>query len=53
VTNGAPKAKLSAKGPLMNLIEELTKKKDFGHIYIRRDGVSLTLRRSAEASHSH
>jgi oxaloacetate decarboxylase alpha subunit len=53
MTNGAPKAKLNAKGPLMNLIEELTKKKDFGHIYIRRDGVSLTLRRSAESSHSH
>ena len=50
MTNGAPKAKLNAKGPLMNLIEELTKKKDCHHIYIRRDGVSLTLGKSAESS---
>jgi len=50
LSNGAPKPKLDAKQSLLNLIEELTKKKDFGHIYIRRDGVSLTLGRSAESS---
>jgi oxaloacetate decarboxylase alpha subunit len=50
MTHGAPKAKLNAKQPLINLIEELTKKKDFGHIYISRDGVSLTLGKSAESS---
>jgi len=48
MSNGAPKAKLDAKQPLLNLIEELTKKKDCSHIYIRRDGVSLTLGRAAE-----
>ena len=50
MTNGAPKPKLSAKQPLMNLIEELTKKKDCHHIYIRRDGVALTLGKSAESA---
>jgi len=48
MTNGAPKPKLDAKQPLMNLIEELTKKNDCHHIYIRRDGVSLTLGRASE-----
>ncbi|MBM2802801.1 MAG: Pyruvate carboxyltransferase protein [Deltaproteobacteria bacterium] len=48
MSNGAPKAKLDAKQPLLNLIEELTKKKNCSHIYIRRDGVSLTLGRAAE-----
>jgi oxaloacetate decarboxylase alpha subunit len=50
MSNSAPKPKLNAKQPLMNLIEELTKKKDFGHIYIRRDGVSLTLGKPATSS---
>jgi oxaloacetate decarboxylase alpha subunit len=49
MSGGAPKAKLDAKQPLLQLIEELTKKKDCHHIYIRRDGVSLTLGRSAES----
>ena len=48
MTNGAPKPKLDAKQPLMNLIEELTKKNDCHHIYIRRNGVALTLGRASE-----
>ena len=48
MTSRAPKPKLDAKQPLMNLLEELTKKNDCHHIYIRRDGVSLTLRRASE-----
>jgi hypothetical protein len=47
MTGGAPKPKLDGKQPLMKLIEELTKKKDCSHIYIRRDGVSLTLGKSS------
>jgi hypothetical protein len=50
MTGGAPKPKLDAKQPLMNLIAELTKKKDCRHIYIRRDGVALTLARSTESA---
>jgi oxaloacetate decarboxylase alpha subunit len=46
--NGAPKPKLDAKQPLLNLIEELTKKKDCHHIYVRRDGMSLTLGRASD-----
>ena len=48
MTNGAPKPKLDAKQPLLNLIEELTKKKDCHHIYIRRNGVALTLGRASK-----
>ena len=48
-TSGAPKPKLDAKQPLMNLLEELTQKKDCHHIYIRRDGMSLTLGRTSES----
>ena len=46
MTAGAPPPKLDGKRPLMQLIEELTKKKDSSHIHIRRDGVSLTLGKS-------
>jgi len=44
---GAPKPELDAKQPLIQLIEELTKKKDCNHIYVRRDGMSLALGKSA------
>jgi len=47
MAEGAPKAKLDAKQPLLNLIEQLTKKKDCHHIYIRRDGMSLMLGKAA------
>ncbi|MGH7886803.1 MAG: biotin carboxyl carrier protein, partial [Candidatus Binatia bacterium] len=49
-TAGAPKPKLDGKQSLLQLIEELTKKKDCHHIYIRRDGVSLTLGKAAYTS---
>ncbi|HLN88247.1 MAG TPA: hypothetical protein VK200_17335, partial [Candidatus Limnocylindrales bacterium] len=48
MNSGAPKPKLDGKQPLMNLLEELTKKKACHQIYICRDGVSLTLRRASE-----
>jgi oxaloacetate decarboxylase (Na+ extruding) subunit alpha len=46
---GAPEPKLDGKRPLMQLIEELTKKKDTSriHIHIKRNGISLTLGKSA------
>ena len=47
MTAGAPIPKLDGKRPLLQLIEELSKKKDRSHIHIRRDGVSLTLGMSA------
>jgi oxaloacetate decarboxylase (Na+ extruding) subunit alpha len=43
--SGASKPMLDAKQPLLKLIEELTKKKDCSRIYVRRNGVSLTLGR--------
>ncbi len=52
MTAGAPRPKLDGKQPLMQLIEELTKKKDSNHIHIRRDGVSLTLGKSPKADTS-
>ena len=44
---GAPKPQLDGKQSLLHLIEQLSKKKDCNHIYISRDGVSLTLGKSA------
>jgi oxaloacetate decarboxylase alpha subunit len=52
LTAGAPLPKLDGKRPLLQLIEELTKKKDSNHIHIRRDGVSLTLGKSPKAETS-
>jgi hypothetical protein len=40
---GSPRHTLSAKQPLVRLIEELSKKKDCGQIFIRKAGLSLTL----------
>ena len=48
MTAGAPKPKLDGKQSLLQLIEQLSKKKDCNHIYIRRDGVSLTLGKSVQ-----
>jgi oxaloacetate decarboxylase alpha subunit len=42
-TPGTPKPQLDGKQSLLQLIEQLSKKKDCNHIYIRRNGVSLTL----------
>jgi len=44
-SGGAPKPQLDGKQTLLQLIEQLSKKKDCNHIYIRRNGVSLTLNR--------
>jgi oxaloacetate decarboxylase alpha subunit len=46
---GAPKPQLDGKQSLLQLIERLSKKKDCNHIYIRRDGISLTLGKSANS----
>jgi oxaloacetate decarboxylase alpha subunit len=46
LTNGAPKPQLDAKQSLLQLIEQLSKKKDCNHIYIRRNGFSLTVKRT-------
>jgi oxaloacetate decarboxylase alpha subunit len=42
-TNGAPKPQLNGKQSLLQLIEQLSKKKGCNHVYIRRNGISLTL----------
>jgi oxaloacetate decarboxylase alpha subunit len=42
-TDGTPKAQLDGKQSLLQLIEQLSKKKDCNQIYIRRKGISLTL----------
>ena len=41
-TNAAPK-QLDSKQSLLQIIEQLSKKKDCNHVYIRRSGISLTL----------
>ena len=55
LTNGAPKPQLDGKQSLLQLIEQLSKKKDCNHIYIRRNGFSLTfgriIQRDAEVGH--
>jgi hypothetical protein len=43
LTNGAPQPRLDGKQPLLQLIEQLRKKKDCNHVYVHRNGVSLTL----------
>jgi oxaloacetate decarboxylase alpha subunit len=40
---GAPREYLSAKLPLVWLVEELTRRKKYNHIYIRKPGFSLRL----------
>jgi oxaloacetate decarboxylase alpha subunit len=47
---GMPKPQLDGKQSLLQLIEQLTKKKDCNHIYIRRDGISLKLGKTANLS---
>jgi hypothetical protein len=43
LANGAPKPQPDGKQSLLQLIEQLSKKKDCNHVYIRRNGFSLTL----------
>ncbi len=40
---GPPKDYLSASQPLVTLVEELSKRRDFSWIQIQKDGLSLTL----------
>ena len=47
---GAPKPQLDGKQSLFQLIEQLSKKKDCNHVYISRNGVSLTLGKSAKST---
>ncbi len=50
-STGAPKPQIDGKQSLLQLIEQLSKKKSCNHIYIRRNGVSVTLGSAAAASH--
>jgi oxaloacetate decarboxylase alpha subunit len=51
--NGAPKPHLDGKQSLLQLIEQLSKKKDCNHVYIRRNGISLTLRQTNQSQSKH
>jgi oxaloacetate decarboxylase alpha subunit len=46
---GTPKPQLDGKQSLLQLIEQISKKKDCNHIYIRRNGVSLTLGKAKQS----
>jgi len=46
----APKAQLDGKQSLLQLIEQLSKKKDCNQVYIRKNGFSLTLGKTANPS---
>lgn len=50
LANGAPKPQPDGKQSLLQLIEQLSKKKDCNHVYIRRNGFSLAMRKSAKAA---
>jgi len=47
---GMPKPQLDGKQSLLQLIEQLTKKKDCNHVYIRKNGFSLTVGKTANPS---
>ena len=40
---GAPKAYSDTRNPLLTLLEELSRRKDFSRIHIRKDDLSLSL----------
>jgi oxaloacetate decarboxylase (Na+ extruding) subunit alpha len=48
--NGAPKPHLDGKQSLLQLIEQLSKKKDCNQVYFRRNGISLTLRKTHQSA---
>ena len=48
--SGRPREYLSARQPLVRLINELTKQKEYSQVYIRKPGFSLTLGRSANGN---
>jgi oxaloacetate decarboxylase (Na+ extruding) subunit alpha len=43
VANGAPREELDARRPLLQLIEQLSKKKECNQVYIRRNGFTLRM----------
>jgi oxaloacetate decarboxylase alpha subunit len=47
-TNG-PKQYVSANKPLLALLQDLTRRDDYHQIYIRKDGLSVTLKKDAGA----
>jgi oxaloacetate decarboxylase (Na+ extruding) subunit alpha len=46
MTSGAPKPPVDGRKSLLQLIEQLSKKKETSHIYLKTHGVSLTLGKS-------
>ena len=40
---GAPRAYCATGNPLLTLVQELSQRKDYSQIYVRKDGLSLTL----------
>ena len=48
-TAGQPREYLSASQPLVRLINELTKQKEYTQVYIRKPGFSLSLRKTETA----
>ena len=51
-TAGQPREYLSASQPLVRLINELTKQKEYTQVYIRKPGFSLALRQTPPAADS-
>ena len=49
-STAAPKPQLDGKQSLLQLIEQLSKKKDCNQVYIRKNGFSLTLGKTANPS---
>ena len=47
---GAPKPQLDGKQSLLQLIDQLSKRRDCNHIHLRRSGMSLTLAKTATDS---
>ncbi len=48
----APPRQVDSRQTLLQLIEQLSKKKDCNHVYIRRNGMSLKLGKSAHAANT-
>ena len=47
---GAPKEYLTARQPLVNLIDALSKRKDYRQIVIQKGDINVTLNRGTPAS---
>jgi len=48
----ARKEYLDARRPLVKLVEELTRKRDLGHVFIQKGDLSLSVGRRAQAGRS-